>query len=77
MLKTLSRVATAEAGWPRLAFGAAAVAVGGVGVLYHDLASAPFNVAVPAAAAVWLAAMAVRVWIGPVQDEDPDEDLIY
>lgn len=77
MLKTLSRIATAEAGWPRLAFGAAAVAVGGVGVLYHELASAPFNAVVPAAAAICLAALAVRVWIGPVQDDDPDEDLIY
>lgn len=76
-MNMLSRILTAERGWPRLAFGAAVLAAGGIGLACAHWLASPMDKYMPAAAAVVLAAMAVRVWIGPVRDEDPDEDLIY
>ena len=77
MRKTLSRVLCAQAGWPRLAFGGIVVGLGAVSLGVLELVPGPAANAQAGATALVIAGMAVRAWIGPVQDDDPDEDLIY
>ena len=73
MPKALSRITTADRGWPRAAFASLAVACGAMGIACAYMLAPPLNQYLPAAAAVVLAGLAVRVWIGPVRDRDSGE----
>ena len=77
MRNIMTRVFEARPGWPRAAFAALVAACGAMGVACAYMLAPPMDRYLPAAAAVVLAALAVRVWIGEVPEDDPDEDLIY
>ncbi len=77
MQKTLARITTAQQGWPRAVFGAVVLGLGGLAAACLEVSGGPEALAFAGATAVVIAGMAVRAWIGPVSDEDGDEDLIY
>ncbi len=63
-MKTLRRIATAEKGWPRLAYAAAIAVCAIVGPVYALHAAPPMNTVLPALAAAVAMGLAARPFMG-------------
>ena len=75
MRKTIESVTAARPGWGRAVFAASVLALGGIAVARLTLSPGETSTAFAVAVCVLLVGLAVRIWIGPVfNDEAAGED---